>query len=276
MLFIDKLALCFTSNIVGAMFDMYTWPVALSDFLCTAGADVNAATVDGETVESSLVFLVKEALEANTEDAAAIGNFCLKTTQLLLAHGVDPSCCLSEDGELSLTQTSLEHFDHLFPLAVLLMQSGASMVCSYHGGSCWSGYDLLIQRLHTALEQCSDQSHASELLEQAEALLDLARVNTPTLHLPLRLELPAPGQDPHPYGQALVDLHSRALERQAGPPALRCLCRAFIRGHLQPWPVEDRVKALPLPDRLKDFLLPENTYTPKPGWDCFKPQQSQR
>ncbi|XP_029366760.1 ankyrin repeat and SOCS box protein 6 [Echeneis naucrates] len=243
--------------------------------LLQRGADVNAATVDGETVESSLVFLVKEALEANAEDAAAIGDFCLKTTQLLLAHGVDPSCCLGEDGEPSLTQTSLEHFDHLFPLAVLLMQSGASLVCSYHGGSCWSGYSILFQRLQTALEQCSDQSHASELFEQAELLLDLARVNLPNLHLPLRLQLPVPGQDPHPYAQALVDLHSRVLDHEASPSALRCLCRAFIRNHLQPWPLEDRVKALPLPDRLKNFLLPEHTYTPRPGWGCFKPQQSQ-
>ncbi|KAM7391633.1 hypothetical protein PAMP_022312 [Pampus punctatissimus] len=243
--------------------------------LLERGADVNAATVDGETVESSLVFLVKEALEANVEDAAQIGNFCLKTTRLLLAHGVDPSCCLNDDGEPSLTQTSLEHFDLLFPLVVLLIQSGASLVCTYHDDPCWSFNSLLFQRLQTALQQCSDQSHASELLEQAEVLLDFARINTPTLNLPSRLELPAAGQDPHPYAQAVLDLHSRVVEHNTSPPALRCLCRGFIRSHLQPWPLEDRVKALPLPDRLKDFLLPEQTYTPKPGWDCFKPQHSQ-
>uniref|UniRef100_UPI0037E71217 ankyrin repeat and SOCS box protein 6 n=1 Tax=Semicossyphus pulcher TaxID=241346 RepID=UPI0037E71217 len=243
--------------------------------LLERGADVNAATVDGETVESSLVFLVKEALEASVEDAAEIGNFCLKATRLLLAHGLDPSCCLNEDGEPSLTQTSLEHFDLFFPLAVLLIQSGASLVCSCHGDPCWSFYNLLFQRLHAALLQCSDQSHGTELLEQAEVLLDLARVDVPSLHLPPRLELPVPGQDPHPYAQALVDLHNRAIERDASPPALRCLCRAFLRSHLQPWPLEDRVKALPLPDRMKDFLLPEHTYTPIPGWDRFRPQQSQ-
>ncbi|XP_028270083.1 ankyrin repeat and SOCS box protein 6 [Parambassis ranga] len=243
--------------------------------LLEKGADVNAATVDGETVESALVFLVKEALEASMEDAAEIGNFCLKTTRLVLAHGVDPSCCLNEDGEPSLTQTSLEHFDLLFPLAVLLIQSGASLVCSYHSDSCWSGYNLLFQRLQTALQQCSESSRATELLEQAEVLLDLAKVNVPSLNLPPRIELPVPGQDSHPYAQALVDLHSRLAECEESPPALRCLCRAFIRNHLQPWPLEDRVKALPLPDRLKDFLLPEHSYTPKPGWDCFKPQQSQ-
>ncbi|XP_059194182.1 ankyrin repeat and SOCS box protein 6 [Centropristis striata] len=243
------------------------------ELLLQRGADVSAATVDCETVESSLVFLIKEALDASVEDAAKIGSFCLKATKLLLTHGVDPSLCLNEDGEPSLTQTSLEHFDLLFPLAVLLIQSGASLVCTYHGDSCWSGFNLLFQRLQTALQQCSDQSHASELLEQAEVLLDLARVGDPELDLRLSVELPVPG--PHPYAQALAELHSRVVEHQASPPALRCLCRAFIRSHLQPWPLEDKVKALPLPDRLKDFILPEHTYTPKPGWDCFKPQHSQ-
>lgn len=208
-------------------------------------------------------------------DAAEIGKFCLKTTRLLLAHGVDPSCCLSEDGEPSLTQTSLEHFDLLFPLAVLLIQSGSSLVCSLHGDSCWSAYSLLFQRLQTALQHSSDQSQALELIEQAEALLDLARVDLPTLHPPPRLELRAPSRDSHPHSQALADLHKRILAHESSPPTLRCLCRAFIRGQLQPWPLEDRVKALPLPDRLKEFLLPELAYAAKPGWDCFKPQHSQ-
>ncbi|KAF3696043.1 Ankyrin repeat and SOCS box protein 6 [Channa argus] len=242
--------------------------------LLERGADVNAMTESGETVESSLVFLINEALDANVEEAAEIGKFCLKTTQQLVAHGVDPSCCLNGDGEPSLTQTSLEHFDLLFPLAVLLIQSGASLVCSHHGDSCWSGYSLLFHRLQTALQQCSDQSHASELLVQAEVLLDLARVSSPTLPFPPKLEFPVPDQDP--YAQALLDLHGRVVDHETRPPALQCLCRAFVRRHLQPWPLDEKVKALPLPDRLKDFLLPEHTYTPKPGWDCFKPQQSQR
>ncbi|XP_053276691.1 ankyrin repeat and SOCS box protein 6 [Pleuronectes platessa] len=240
--------------------------------LLERGADAKAVTAHGEAVESLLVFLIKEALDASAEDAAEIGKFCLKTTQLLLTHGVDPSCCMNEDGDPSLTQTSLEHFDHFFPLAVLLMQRGAALKCTYHGDSCWSGESLLFGRLQEALQQCSDQSHASELVEQAEVLLDLARVNVPML--PFSSELPAPGQDPHPYAPALVDLQRRVAEHDTSPPALRCLCRAFIRTHLQPWPLEDRVNALPLPDRMKDFILPERTYKPKPGWDCFKPQSS--
>ncbi|KAK6306474.1 hypothetical protein J4Q44_G00233990 [Coregonus suidteri] len=111
------------------------------------GSDVHAATLDGETAVSSLVFLVKEALEGSVEDAAEIGRFCLRATWLLLAHGADTSCCLApdgeEDGEPSLTLTSLEHFDRIFPLAVLLRQSGASFHCSHHRDSCWTGYRLV-------------------------------------------------------------------------------------------------------------------------------------
>ncbi|CAB1319694.1 unnamed protein product [Coregonus sp. 'balchen'] len=240
------------------------------------GADVHAATLDGETAVSPLVFLVKEALEASVEDAAEIGRFCLRATRLLLAYGADPSCCLApdgeEDGEPSLTVTSLEHFDRLFPLAVLLLQSGASFHCSRHGASCWTGYKLVFQRLQTALLDCSDAGQAAELLEQAEVLLDLARVSSPSLALPL--DLPMPDQDPN--AQTLRDLHRRVVEQETSPPPLRCLCRAFIRGHLQPWPLDDRVKALPLPDRLKEYLLPEHTLSPKPGWDCFKPQHTLR
>ncbi|KAM3857796.1 ankyrin repeat and SOCS box protein 6-like [Diretmus argenteus] len=231
------------------------------------GADVHAATVDGDTAVSHLVSMVTYCLEANVEDAAEIGSICMSVARLLLAHGANGSCCLNGNGKPSLMQTSLEHFDLLFPLAVLLLQSGASFVCSYHGASCWSGYRFLFHRLQAALQQCSDESQASELLEQTEVLLDVARVATPTLPLPPRLELPAPGQNPHV--QALLDLHGRLVEQDTSPPALRCLCRASIRHRLRPWPLEDRVKALPLPDRLKDFLLPEHTYSPKPGWDCF-------
>ncbi|XP_029960696.1 ankyrin repeat and SOCS box protein 6 [Salarias fasciatus] len=241
--------------------------------LLERGADVKAATEDGETVESSLVFLVKEALQASEDDAAQIGNFCLKTTRLLLAHGVDPSCCLN-DCEPSLTLTSLEHFDLLFPLAVLLIQSGASLVCSSNGDPCWSAYRTIMQRLQTALRSCPDQSRAAELVEQAEELLDLVRVNVPALHLSLQLELPLPARDSHPYAQAVLDLHGRVLQREASPPALACLCRAFIRRRLHPRPLEDGVKALPLPDRLKEYLLSDHMYTPRPGWDRFKPHQN--
>lgn len=241
--------------------------------LLQRGADVKACTVDGESVESALVFLIKEALDASVEDAAKIGNFCLKTTELLLAHGVDPSLCLNEEGDASLTQTSLDFFDLLFPLAVLIIQSGASLECTYHGDECWSFYNSVFQRLHKVLQHCTDRSCASELLDQAEVLLSLAKINTPILDV--SPEVPVHIDDAHPYAQALSDLHARVIEQESSPPALRYICRSFIRERLKPWPLEARVKKLPLPDRLKNFLLPEQAYTPRNGWNCFKPQHHQ-
>ncbi|XP_077570586.1 ankyrin repeat and SOCS box protein 6 [Stigmatopora nigra] len=240
--------------------------------LLQRGADINAVTKDGETVESSLVFLVKEALDASPEDAAEIGKFCLKTARLLMAHGVDPSHD-ANDGESSLTQTSLEHFDLLFPLAVLIIQSGASLDCA-HSDSCWTASTIIFQRLQSALRQRPDREYASELIRQAEFLLDLARVNYPAAHS--GLGPPTFAQEPHPYAQELQELYTRVVEHDNSPPALRCLCRAFIRRQLQPWPLEDKIDALPLPDRLKGLLLPERGYKSKPGWDCFKPQESRR
>ncbi|XP_036383427.1 ankyrin repeat and SOCS box protein 6 [Megalops cyprinoides] len=251
--------------------------------LLEKGADVNAATQEGETAVSSLVFLVREALEGSAEDASEIGRFCLGTTRLLLAHGADPSCCLSagggggageEDGEPSLTQTCLEYFDLLFPLAVLLLQSGCAFLCSRHGAPCWTGQGLIFQRLSSALRETPDAAARSESLAKAEFLLELARVSSPSLPLAHRLELPL--LDEHPHAQVLLDLHRRVREQEASPAPLRCLCRAFIRRRLQPWPLESKVKALPLPDRMKEYLLPELTYSPRPGQDCFKPHRTLR
>ncbi|XP_061117339.1 ankyrin repeat and SOCS box protein 6 [Conger conger] len=244
--------------------------------LLEKGADVQAATKEGETALSSLVFLVKEALEGNAEDVREVGRFCLAVTRLLLVHGADPSCCDGEgaDGEPSLTQTCLEHFDLLFPLAVLLLQSGASFRCSCRGAPCWTGPGLVFGRLAAALQENPDPEVAGETFARAELLLDLAQVTTPTLPVTCRLDPPVVSeQDRH--GQAVLDFRHRVWDR-TGPPALRCLCRASIRQSLQPWPLESKVQALPLPDRLKEYLVPELTYQPKPGQDCFKPHLPSR
>uniref|UniRef100_A0A8C5E559 SOCS box domain-containing protein n=1 Tax=Gouania willdenowi TaxID=441366 RepID=A0A8C5E559_GOUWI len=209
--------------------------------LLERGADVNAATVDGDMVELPLVLLVEDAL------------------QLLLTHGMVPNGCLI-DGVSSMTLVSLRHFDLLFPLAVLLIQSGASMVCSHHGEVCWSAYGLLMKRLQTALQQCSDQTGASALLEQAEELLHLMRISNPTQHLAVSLQLSLPALVLTPMLRLCWTYTPRVLEHDASPAPLLHLCRASIRSHLQPGPLEDKVKALPLPDKLRDFLLPEDDH----------------
>ncbi|KAL4622650.1 ankyrin repeat and SOCS box protein 6 [Arapaima gigas] len=263
----DGLTVCNTENI---------------RLLLEKGADVQAATQDGETAVSSLVFLVKEALEGTQKDASEIGHFCLGVTRLLLAHGTDPSCCLAssdseedeEAGEASLTQTCLEYFDLLFPLAVLLLQSGAPFYCSRHGARCWTGHCLIFARLRSALWASSDPELVAELLTKAELLLDLALVCSPFLPPHPAVDLPLMEQDSR--FQWLLDLHGPSQDQDVGPPLLRCLCRAVIRHHLQPWHLENKVKALPLPDTLKEYLLPSHKPCPKLGPDCFKPHHTLR
>ncbi|KAJ8285720.1 hypothetical protein GJAV_G00030150 [Gymnothorax javanicus] len=245
--------------------------------LLEKGADVQAATEDGETALSSLVFLVKEALEGNTEDVQEVGRFCLAVTRLLLVHGADPSRCEGDgaEGEPGLTQTCLEHFDLLFPLAVLLLQSGAAFRCSCLGAPCWTGPGLIFSRLEAALLENPAPSAAAERFSMAEFLLDLAQVTSPTLPLTCRVDLPAVSEQDHPR-RVVLDFMRRVWDRESYVPPLRSLCRAFIRQSLQPWPLDSRVKTLPLPDRLKEYLLPELVYKPKPGQDCFKPHRSLR
>ncbi|XP_006640653.2 ankyrin repeat and SOCS box protein 6 [Lepisosteus oculatus] len=251
--------------------------------LLERGADVGATTQEGETVLSQLVFLVSEALEGTAEDAAAIGDFCLETARLLLAHGADPSRCLShseEEGareeeeeevwayEPSLTQVCLEHFDLLYPLAVLLLQSGAAFHCSRHGATCWTGYCPTFNRLCEALRQ-SDRDAASTLLAKAEYLLELATASSPAPALPPGFDVCVSSYVPR--AEEVLGLYRRLRERRAAPAALQQLCRARIRCLLQPWPLERKVQALPLPDRLKEYLLPERKYAPRPGQDSFRP-----
>ncbi|XP_067270522.1 ankyrin repeat and SOCS box protein 6 isoform X1 [Pseudorasbora parva] len=249
------------------------------EMLLQRGADVNATTHDGETPMSSLIFLVKEALDSSMEDAKKIGHFCTNVAHLLISHGADPSCCLNaadgEEWEHSLTYTILENFDLLFPLTALLLQHGASFVCSHHSASYWTGQQLIFTRLAEALREPLDGVEVADVLAKAEALLDLARICSPVVP-PLFPRSQLPVLDQVSTHQPLLELYSKLEEQESRPLPLRCLCQRLIRRCLQPWPFEEKVKALPLPDRLKDMLLPENSWTYRPGWDRFKPRRSPR
>uniref|UniRef100_A0A8C6D8R6 Ankyrin repeat and SOCS box containing 6 n=1 Tax=Moschus moschiferus TaxID=68415 RepID=A0A8C6D8R6_MOSMO len=217
------------------------------------GADVKATTKDGDTVFTCIIFLLGETVGGDKEEAQLINRFCFQVTQLLLAHGADPSECPAHE---SLTHICLKSFKLHFPLLRFLLESGAAYNCSLHGASCWSGFHIIFERLCSHPGCAEDESHA-DLLRKAETVLDLMVTNSQKLQLPENFDI-------HPVG-SLADkiqaLHFSLRQLESCPPPLKHLCRVYIRLYLQPWPVDAKVKALPLPDRLKWYLLSEHSGT---------------
>lgn len=172
-------------------------------------------------------------------------------TRLLLAHGADPSECPAHE---SLTHICLKSFKLHFPLLRFLLESGAAYNCSLHGASCWSGFHIIFERLCSHPGCAEDESHV-DLLRKAETVLDLMVTNSHKLQLPENFDI-------HPVGSLagkIQALHFSLRQLESYPPPLKHLCRVYIRLYLQPWPVDTKVKALPLPDRLKWYLLSEHS-----------------
>ncbi|XP_022356700.1 ankyrin repeat and SOCS box protein 6 isoform X2 [Enhydra lutris kenyoni] len=217
------------------------------------GADVKATTKDGDTVFTCIIFLLGETVGGDKEEAQMISRFCFQVTQLLLAHGADPSECPAHE---SLTHICLKGFKLHFPLLRFLLESGAAYNCSLHGASCWSGFHIIFERLCSHPGCAEDDSHV-DLLRKAETVLDLMVTNSQKLQLPENFDI-------HPVGslaEKIQALHFSLRQLESYPPSLKHLCRVYIRLYLQPWPVDVKVKALPLPDRLKWYLLSEHSGT---------------
>ncbi|XP_055207294.2 ankyrin repeat and SOCS box protein 6 isoform X2 [Gorilla gorilla gorilla] len=219
--------------------------------LLEGGADVKATTKDGDTVFTCIIFLLGETVGGDKEEAQMINRFCFQVTRLLLAHGADPSECPAHE---SLTHICLKSFKLHFPLLRFLLESGAAYNCSLHGASCWSGFHIIFERLCSHPGCTEDESHA-DLLRKAETVLDLMVTNSQKLQLPENFDI-------HPVGslaEKIQALHFSLRQLESYPPPLKHLCRVAIRLYLQPWPVDVKVKALPLPDRLKWYLLSEHS-----------------
>lgn len=217
------------------------------------GADVKATTKDGDTVFTCIIFLLGETVCGDKEEAPMINRFCFQVTQLLLAHGADPSECPAHE---SLTHICLKSFKMHFPLLRFLLESGAAYNCSLHGASCWSGFNLIFERLCSHPGCAEDESHV-ELLHKAETVLDLMVTSSQRLQLPENFNI-------HPVGSLagkIQALHASLRQLESCPPPLKHLCRVSIRLCLRPWPVDTKVKALPLPDRLKWYLLSAHSGT---------------
>ncbi|KAH0615437.1 hypothetical protein JD844_004657 [Phrynosoma platyrhinos] len=234
--------------------------------LLDLGADINAADKHGKTAllhalassdgvqihttENIRLLLEGETVEGDPEEVKMINRFCFQATQLLMAHGANPSECPSYD---SLTHICLKSFRLHFPLLCFLLQSGASYNCSLHGPSCWSGFDIIFEQLCSHLSKSEDDSFSVDLLQKAETVVDLMVASAQAVKLPSNFEINLSGCRFHKDRIQMLFNHLKQLERSPG--SLKHLCRVYLRQHLRPWPVDVKVKALPLPDRLKKYLL---------------------
>ncbi|NXI13110.1 ASB6 protein, partial [Irena cyanogastra] len=223
--------------------------------LLEGGADVRAATKDGDTVFTYVIYLLGEMAYSYTEEEAEdIERFCFHVTQLLLAHGANPSECPASE---SLTHFCLKSFKDYFPLLRFLLESGAAYNCSLHGPSCWSGFHIAFEHLCWHLSRFDDETYSSDLIQKGQTLLELMMASSQAIQLPSNFEVNTSSCRFH--GEKVQTLFCSLKQLERSPQALKHLCRVFIRQRLKPWPVDDKIKALPLPDRLKWYLLIDHT-----------------
>ncbi|XP_029856710.1 ankyrin repeat and SOCS box protein 6 isoform X2 [Aquila chrysaetos chrysaetos] len=188
--------------------------------LLEGGADVRATTKDGDTAFTYVIFLLGEMACSSTEEAQVINRFCFRVTQLLLAHGANPS---------------------------------AAYNCSLHGPSCWSGFHIVFECLCSHLSVSEDDSFSTDLIQKGQTLLELMMASSQAIQLPSNFEVNTSSCRYH--GEKIRTLFCSLKQLERSPQALKHLCRVFIRQRLKPWPVDVKIKALPLPDRLKWYLL---------------------
>lgn len=219
--------------------------------LLEGGADVKVTTKDGDTVFTCIIFLLGETVGGDQEEARMINRFCFQVTRLLLAHGADPSECPAHE---SLTHLCLKSFKLHFRLLRFLLESGVAYNCSLHGAACWSGFNVVFEHLCSHPGCAEDESHR-ELLRKAETVLDLMVTSSRKLQLPANFDVRPVGS----LAARIQDLHGTLRQLNRCPPPLKHLCRVSIRLSLQPWPVDSKVRTLPLPDRLKWYLLSEHS-----------------
>ncbi|NWX38437.1 ASB6 protein, partial [Notiomystis cincta] len=222
--------------------------------LLEGGADVRAATKDGDTVFTYVIYVLRETAYSYEEDVEDIQRFCFRVTQLLLAHGANPSECPASE---SLTHFCLKSFKDYFPLLRFLLESGAAYNCSLHGPSCWSGFYIAFEQLCWHLSCFDDKTYTTDLIQKGQTLLELMMASSQVIQLPSNFEINTSNCKSN--GEKVQTLFCSLKQLEGSPQALKHLCRVFIRQRLKPWPVDDKIKALPLPDRLKWFLLIDHT-----------------
>ncbi|XP_063070691.1 ankyrin repeat and SOCS box protein 6-like [Engraulis encrasicolus] len=268
--------------------------------LLEGGACVNSVT-PGDSAMWWVVTYLKEALDnEDAEEAAAVGRYCTQVANMLLDHGAPASSDVCPNGGswyrrrreaeeerwrgrenercmVSLSALCVEHFDLLFPVCVSLLSRGVplNVLCSCHRNSpelqmepCLSGMELMMRVLEEKLGPDPNMRSAEnrELMDKALALIDISEACcvTPSFEEGLEDDPPESLSPSHP----VLELRERLDEEYYYQlPSLSKLCRRSIRQLLAPSPLESKVALLPLPQLLKDFLIPEVSFLRRPGWD---------
>ncbi|XP_060697143.1 ankyrin repeat and SOCS box protein 6 [Hemiscyllium ocellatum] len=223
------------------------------ELLLKRGADVKASMMDGDNIFSFIIFLLGETEGREQEETETLRRFCLQTTELLLSHSADPDVCQPED---SLIYTCIGQFEVHIPLIQLLLDSGAACHCPEHGPSCWSGFSLLFERLAVLLNGPESVLPHSEALRRAERTLELMLGSVSQVCLPPAWEIKPSAYSR--YAEQVMLLARPLALQQASPASLKHLCRVEIRHLLRPVPLHPKVNSLPLPNRLKWYVLIEN------------------
>uniref|UniRef100_G1N0G3 Ankyrin repeat and SOCS box containing 6 n=1 Tax=Meleagris gallopavo TaxID=9103 RepID=G1N0G3_MELGA len=192
--------------------------------LLEGGADARATTENGDTVFTYIIFLLGDIDLASTEVAEVQNSFCIRVMQLLMAHGANPS---------------------------------AAYNCSLHGPSCWSGFQTVFDCLCSDVSILKDSSISTEVIQMGQTLLELMMASSQTIQLPSDFEVDVNSCRYHE--EKIRSLFCSVKQLEHTPQALKHLCRVFIRQRLRPWPIDVKIKALPLPDRLKWYLLIDHT-----------------
>ncbi|OXB73525.1 UNVERIFIED_CONTAM: hypothetical protein H355_012492 [Colinus virginianus] len=222
--------------------------------LLEGGADARVTTEGGDTVFTYTIFLLDDMDFNSTEEEEVQNRFCIRVMQLLMAHGANPSECPSLE---SFTYRCLQNFTCHFPLLRFLLESGAAYNCSLHGPSCWSGFQTVFDCLCSHVSVLKDSSISTEVIQMGQTLLELMMASSQTIQLPSDFEVDVNSCRYHE--EKIRTLFSSVKQLEHTPQALKHLCRVFIRQRLRPWPIDVKIKALPLPDRLKWYLLIDHT-----------------
>ncbi|KAK7933778.1 hypothetical protein WMY93_004674 [Mugilogobius chulae] len=212
---------------------------------------------------------------------------CLR---LLLRHGFRLQRCRPTQ-QTCLLLVTLQNFTRFFPLAELLLERGEEFTANQNtcveenrGGHsainlaiprpshcCCCYFSVLREALCRSVQHCSEaEVHA--LLDKANALLDLPIVDPAPLRFTVGKSL-----EREPGGSAvmlfiftyvsrrLFLLFTQGAVREdqgavwavdAAPAPLQSLCCSYIRRRLLPWPLEPKIQTLPLPQLVKEMLMP--------------------